>query len=196
MPYVTAVKTQRAAGPQHTSTTTDLTGPTVTIAREQGKLQALLDSQTFTLDWQRIAGQDTNGGRYSLLIAGTSYEVFVRRLPQADEQSSRTYEIQWNDQAFEVTVEDERTRLLEGLARAGTASGAAKVQAPMPGLVVQIPVAVGDTVEVGQTVIVLEAMKMENDLAAPIAGTVKELKVHKGDTVDNGQVLATIEAHH
>ena len=62
----------------------------------------------------------------------------------------------------------------------------------MPGLVVQIPVAVGDTVEAGQTVIVLEAMKMENDLTAPRAGIVKAVHVTKGQTVNQDAVLAIV----
>lgn len=198
MPYVTTVKAQGTSATLHTTTDNHTTSPTVTLTQRQGKLQATLDGQTFTLDWQQInplATQElpANGGRYSLLIAGTSYEVFVRRLPQDDEQSSRIYEVQWADQSFIVTVADEHTRLLEGLARAGTTSGIAKIQAPMPGLVTQTLVAIGDTVKAGQTVIILEAMKMENDLAAPIAGTIKELKVSKGDTVDHGQLLVTIE---
>jgi Biotin carboxyl carrier protein len=201
MSYVTTVKAQGTSAAQHTTAnSSSTTSPTVTLTQRQGKLQATLDGQTFTLDWQHINPLATqtlpaNGGRYSLLIAGTSYEVFVRHLPQDDEQSSRIYEVQWADQSFTVTVADEHTRLLEGLVRGGTASGAAniKIQAPMPGLVTQTLVAVGDTVKAGQTVIILEAMKMENDLAAPIAGTIKELKVNKGDTVDHGQLLVTIE---
>jgi biotin carboxyl carrier protein len=51
----------------------------------------------------------------------------------------------------------------------------------------------GDSVSAGQTVVILEAMKMENDLPAPIDGTIKEVRVQKGDTVDNGQILVTIE---
>jgi biotin carboxyl carrier protein len=63
----------------------------------------------------------------------------------------------------------------------------------MPGLVVNMLVVPGDSVSAGQTVVILEAMKMENDLPAPIDGTIKEVRVQKGDTVDNGQILVTIE---
>ena len=66
--------------------------------------------------------------------------------------------------------------------------------APMPGLVVGIPLAVGTDVTRGQAVIVLEAMKMENDLPSPIAGTIKEVRVDRGQTVNQGDVLVVISA--
>jgi biotin carboxyl carrier protein len=62
----------------------------------------------------------------------------------------------------------------------------------MPGLVIGVPVEIGSNVTQGQTVVVLEAMKMENDLAAPRAGTIKEIKVSKGQTVNQGDVLVVI----
>jgi biotin carboxyl carrier protein len=65
----------------------------------------------------------------------------------------------------------------------------------MPGLVVKILLEVGASVEQGQAVIVLEAMKMENDLISPIGGTIKEIKVGKGQTVEQGAVLVLIEGH-
>jgi biotin carboxyl carrier protein len=96
-------------------------------------------------------------------------------------------------QRFEVFVEDERTRQLAGLVHARTARSRANIQAPMPGLVVNVLVQPGDTVTQNQTVVVLEAMKMENDLPAPAAGTVKEVRVSKGQTVDQGEILVTLE---
>jgi biotin carboxyl carrier protein len=66
------------------------------------------------------------------------------------------------------------------------------MKAPMPGLVVNLPVALGDLVQRGQTVAVLEAMKMENDLTAPRSGVVKDIKVAKGQAVNQGQALLVI----
>jgi biotin carboxyl carrier protein len=85
--------------------------------------------------------------------------------------------------------------MVAGVTRAGVSSGAARMQAPMPGLVVNILLEVGVSVEQGQTVIVLEAMKMENDLVSPIAGIIKEIKVGKGQTVEQGAVLVVVESH-
>ena len=78
-----------------------------------------------------------------------------------------------------------------GGAGGGAASG--NVEAPMQGTIVKLLVAVGDAVEIGAGIVVLEAMKMENQINAEKAGTVKELKVAAGDTVGGGDVLAIIE---
>jgi biotin carboxyl carrier protein len=183
---------------------TTINQQTYTIAPDENGQQnsITINGTEHTIDWQRIApladmarGATSTGGHYSLLIAGRSYDIFVRRITKANEQTGQTYEIQIADQRFEVKVEDERTSKLIGLVRAGTHTGEAAVQAPMPGLVIGIPVEPGATVTEGQTVIILEAMKMENDLPSPIAGTVKEVRVSKGQAVDQGQVLVVIEGN-
>ena len=76
---------------------------------------------------------------------------------------------------------------------AGNAHGEQKVTAPMPGRVVRVLVAAGDTVEARQPVVVVEAMKMENELRSPKAGTVKEVAVAAGASVEAGRVLMVIE---
>jgi biotin carboxyl carrier protein len=73
----------------------------------------------------------------------------------------------------------------------GTGSGS--VQVPMQGTIVKVAVAVGDSVEPGQTVVILEAMKMENAVAATKAGVVKEIRVAAGDAVSAGDVVVVIE---
>ncbi len=73
----------------------------------------------------------------------------------------------------------------------GTA-GSVKVESPMPGTVLKMNVKVGDSVEAGQAVAVLEAMKMENDIVAPSAGTVASVNVSVGDNVNTGDILVTI----
>ena len=72
------------------------------------------------------------------------------------------------------------------------AQGSITVSAPMPGTIMDIKVNVGDMVEEGQAVIVLEAMKMENDIAAPSSGKVASINVSKGDSVNSGDVLITL----
>ena len=68
-----------------------------------------------------------------------------------------------------------------------------KIESPMPGTILSVAVNVGDTVSVDQNLLVLEAMKMENEIVAPIAGTVTGIHVAKGEAVDVGQILITIE---
>ena len=72
------------------------------------------------------------------------------------------------------------------------AHGDGELRAPMPGSVLLVPVAVGDEVEAGQTVVVLESMKMELTLAAPADGTVTELKVKVGDKVGRDEIVAVV----
>lgn len=158
-----------------------------------------IDGLAQQIDWRQIAplaadtkGHIAQGGRYTLLIAGKSYEVFARRLIKPDETEGLTYEIQLAGQRFEVHVEDERERSLLGSLKTTHEAGEIKVRAPMPGLVLNVVKQAGDHVERGETVAVLEAMKMENDLATPHGGTVKEVLVSKGQTVNQGDVLVVI----
>ena len=73
-----------------------------------------------------------------------------------------------------------------------TAAGSGNVTVPMQGTIVKVLVEVGQEVAVGQAVVVLEAMKMENQISAEKAGTIKEIKVAPGDTVGGGDVVAVI----
>ena len=70
--------------------------------------------------------------------------------------------------------------------------GTMKITAPMPGTILGVKVAVGDKVEKGQTLLILEAMKMENEIAAPEAGTVSSINVEAGASVESGQLLASL----
>ena len=92
-----------------------------------------------------------------------------------------------------VEAVDERTRAIREMSGQAADETASTIAAPMPGLVVRIDVAVGDQVRAGQGVIVVEAMKMENELKAPGDGTVAEIRVSPGQTVEKGAVLIVFE---
>ncbi len=77
-------------------------------------------------------------------------------------------------------------------AKSSGAEGSAKVTSPMPGNILDIKVNVGDKVEANQCVVILEAMKMENEIVTPNAGTVASINVTKGQTVASGDVLITV----
>ena len=158
-----------------------------------------------SIDWQQVASlvadmkgamnrAPTEGGQYSLISGGKSYQVFARRLNTPEEKDGNIYEIQVAGQRFEVRVEDERERAIKGSIASGHEVSHATVRAPMPGLVLAVPLAVGASVARGQTVVILEAMKMENDLSSPIAGTIQEVRVNHGETVNQGDVLVVISA--
>lgn len=95
---------------------------------------------------------------------------------------------------YTVEALDERTRVIQEMAaRNAPPSGPAPIVAPMPGLVVRVNVKPGDQVSAGESVIVMEAMKMENELRASAAGTVKTVKASPGTPVEKGTVLIELE---
>jgi biotin carboxyl carrier protein len=168
------------------------------VTGSENQRDITIDGHPLTIDWRQLAplaadakGKIGMGGRYSLLIGGKSYEVYAREINKPDSSGS-WYEIVVAGQRFEVQVEDEREKALTGSIKAGRESGEAIVRAPMPGLVLGIPLEAGAKVERGQTVAILEAMKMENDLASPLTGTIKEVKVTKGQTVNQGDALVIV----
>lgn len=123
-------------------------------------------------------------GIYSVLLNGRSYEV---RLEPGEGHSIAAVE----GRRFAVEVEDPRAsrRTSSGVYREGRQS----VAAPMPGRVVRLLVGEGERVEAGQGLVVVEAMKMQNEMKAPKAGRVVSLAVRQGDTVAAGETLAMIE---
>ena len=79
-----------------------------------------------------------------------------------------------------------------GNVQPASASAGTKITTPLPGTILDVFVNVGDTVKAGQTVVLLEAMKMENNIDSDVDGTVKEVKVRKGDSVLEGDVMVVI----
>jgi len=123
---------------------------------------------------------DTEPGAYSVLVDGTVYEARV---------SGDAVVV--NGHRFEVEIDDPRAWRRTG-GSAG-AHGRAAITAPMPGKVVRILAAAGEDVEAGQGIVVVEAMKMQNEMKAPRAGRVVAIAVRENDSVNAGAVLATIE---
>jgi biotin carboxyl carrier protein len=127
-----------------------------------------------------------NSALYSILIDNQSWQALVER--NGDE-----YRISIGGDQYIVVVQDERTRKIQkALNKTGGASGEYILKAPMPGLVRGVPVQVGQEVQPGQGLVILEAMKMENELRAPRAGMIREVRIKPGDAVEQGQVLVVI----
>jgi biotin carboxyl carrier protein len=173
-------------------------GRTLVIGLEEnGHVRRVtLDGREVTVDWRVVGGgppepTSERAAHYSLLIGDRSYDLYVRAVPQS-EGGPPGYEVSLGGRTFAVGVQDERAQALASLAGEGHIAGDAVIRAPMPGLVSNILAAEGVAVEHGQAVVVLEAMKMENDLPTPRAGIVKSLRVAKGQTVNQGDVLAVV----
>lgn len=123
---------------------------------------------------------------YSVLLDNRSWEALLER-------NGDGFRISIDGELFLVTVQDERTRKIEkALSKAAAPSGELTVKAPMPGMVRGVTSQVGQEVQAGQGLIILEAMKMENELRAPRAGTITEVRVKPGDAVEQGQPLVVL----
>jgi biotin carboxyl carrier protein len=104
------------------------------------------------------------------------------------------YTVNMRGEQFQVQVEDERARRLNRGRRLPTLpDGELAVTAPIPGLVVKLLVAVGESIEEGQPLVILEAMKMENELRSMRAGVIKEIVAGPGQRVEQNAVLLILE---
>ncbi|HEY5029767.1 MAG TPA: biotin/lipoyl-containing protein [Candidatus Angelobacter sp.] len=140
-----------------------------------------------TLDGREMAVNVVYGqnGVLSLLLGGKSYEV-------KQETVGAETNVVVGQERFSALVRDPRS--FRSRSRTGTAEqGVMKMKAPMPGKVVRILCGVGDQVEAGQSLIVIEAMKMQNEMKAPKNGVVKKINITEGAAVDAGQALAEVE---
>ncbi|MBM3152920.1 MAG: biotin/lipoyl-binding protein [Chloroflexi bacterium] len=153
---------------------------TVEIVDER---RALLDGRVVEVDFEPVGGQPL----YSLLADGKSFEAYVYPGEEA-------LQVLLMGQLYQVTVEDEREKRLRAAAGGRVAeSGEYHLKAPMPGLVVAIPVQDGQAVEKGQALVILESMKMQNELKAPRAGVVGRIRVRERDSVEQRQTLLSVQ---
>ncbi len=154
----------------------------VAVGNGSGPTEVLLDGQK--LDWELM---EAAPGVYTLLVGGRVYDL-------AADRRQGGYSLVVAGVPLEAQVQDERQRILSSSRLGGVATeGQIAVRAPMPGRVKQVDVVPGDNVERGTRLVVLEAMKMENDLTAPREGLVRQVKVSEGQTVEQGQLLLIME---
>ncbi len=145
-------------------------------------LEVRVANKTMLANLQRVSAPSL----YSLILDNESHEVFV------DEREGN-YVVLIAGEQYTVKIQDERTRRLAAVsAQARPQEDEIVIKAPMPGLVVSLAVAPGDVVNKGQGLVVLEAMKMQNELRAPRQATVKSVNVQQGARVENGRVLVVL----
>ena len=123
---------------------------------------------------------------YSLIVHHRSYDLRVA-------PGEGCYKVLIEGRTYEVVIEDEQTRRLAGVRSSLGSGGAEKIiKAPMPGVVIVVPVKQGQAVAKGQTLVVLESMKMHNEFKAPVDGTVHAVRVAAGDRIDQNEIMVTL----
>jgi len=150
----------------------------LTIERLNGHYVVEIDGERHEVDSYKLEGDF-----YSIVTGGRSYEVSVE--PNAD-----SYHVRHGAAAQVVTISDPSRRAREGIVGP---DGPEKVISVMPGKVVRILVSEGDELQPGAGLLVVEAMKMENEITATKAGKVGAINVEPGQTVEGGAVLMVIE---
>ena len=156
-----------------------------------GEAECRLDSASAVrVNWARISS-----GLYSILIGGRSYKARVGPLPAGRAEGggsagARPFSVRVGAETYRVEIYDPRSRRRGG-SRAGS-DGPEDISAPMPGKIVKLLVADGDQVEEGQGLLVMEAMKMQNELRSPRAGRVDRIYATEGAGVESGAPLVRL----
>jgi len=152
----------------------------IEITGTGGRYRVALGDEVLLVDARR-----TGGGLWSLLLGQASTVADVT-------EENGSFVVHVEGEAYAIRVEEETRYIIR--TRGGAAASAGQVlKAPMPGRVVLVGVAVGQAVKPGDSLVILEAMKMENEFKAGVTGTVKEIRVEVGQTVNPGDVLLVIE---
>ena len=135
------------------------------------------------LDWNMIS---LGNGHYHILSEGKSYDCYLANINHEE----KIVELLINNKKFSIHLKDRYDELLEKLGMSNTAGHKLiDLKSPMPGMVLKILVNEGDEVQKGDSLIVLEAMKMENMLKAQGNGLVKGIKIKSGEAVEKGALL-------
>lgn len=142
----------------------------------------LLDGVVYHVDFDQIAGQPV----YTLLLDGSSFESYVY-------EGQEGWQILLHGRSYQAKVVDEREKRLRAASDSSLGEGAEyHLKAPMPGLVVSIPVKDGQKVEKGDVLALLESMKMQNELKSPRQGTISRIRVQPGERVEQKQTLMSV----
>lgn len=144
--------------------------------------QISVDGVVYDVDFEAISGQPV----FSLLVDGDSHEAYI--YPDEDR-----WEVHLQGIQYRVLVEDEREKRLRSSFGAGPEqTGEFYLKAPMPGLVISIPVVEGQDVAQGEVLVILESMKMQNELKSPRDGKISRVRVKEGDSVERKQTLLSV----
>jgi biotin carboxyl carrier protein len=142
-----------------------------------------VDGKVYEVDFETVSGQPV----YSLIVDGKSHEGYAAQ----DEDS---WQVLLHGRLYPVSVEDEREKRLRSAAGGGVVeTGEFHLRAPMPGLIVTTLVEEGQAVKKGQVMLILESMKMQNELKAPRDGIIGRVRVKPGESVEQKQILLSVQ---
>ena len=148
-----------------------------------GNDQVSVDGVVYTVDFESVSGQPV----FSMLVDGKSFEAHVS-------QDEDAWQVLMRGALYRAHVRDEREQRWRGASGAGEGDGGEFIlKAPMPGLIVQVPVSAGDEIKKGAVLVILESMKMQNELKAPRDGLVKRVEVQEGDNVEQCATMVVLE---
>ena len=148
-------------------------------------LHVLINDQTVEIDPELLkTGVQVEPGVYSILVEGKSFEVRVFPATQG-------WSVQVDGVRYTAEVRDPRN--VSRRSKTARGAGRQNINAPMPGKVIRVLVHEGASVETGQGLVVVEAMKMQNEMKASRPGRVVEIRVRDGDTVGSGETLVVLE---
>ena len=168
---------------------------TLILGKNQHDVELLRQDGVTTLVWegqsQTIDILELEPGCYSILLDGRSVEVRLDTAKSADPEA-HAYSAMLYDGAYAFSLVDPRRALLSGTGSTGRGGGL--LMSPMPGKIVKLLVKAGDQVQEGQTLLVMEAVKMQDELKTSTTGTVKTVHVQEGAAVETGASLVTVEA--
>jgi pyruvate carboxylase subunit B len=154
----------------------------ISLDDQDTRIDLNINGEPLQIDLVPINGDHT----YSLLINGRSY---VATMMDVDESC----QVMIDGRVYAVDVAEEELARLRNQVKRKHHAGGEQIKAPMPGRIIDIEVAVGDPVESGQGVAIIEAMKMENELRALAGGVVKEIRTRVGDAVNKNDILVVLE---
>ena len=153
------------------------------IKLEEGRISAEVGNRVYELEVRELPPDG-----YLFFLRHNVHECRVNERPASKE----TFDVTIHGRSHEVTIVDPK-RLRSGQNSDRHHHGVTEIRAPMPGKIVRVQTEAGESVEKGTGVIVVEAMKMQNEMKSPRAGVVVSINVQAGDTVNAGDVLAVIE---
>lgn len=155
----------------------------IEIRRDGERVSARIDDRIYELE-----SSEVEPNVYLLKSENKIYEVFIS--PQTNQKEPLQVKIKNHE--FEINLIDPK-RLRGAVGAVGNNEGAAEIKTAMPGKLVRVLVEAGAEIKQGESVLVVEAMKMQNEMKSPKDGTVKEIRFKEGATVNAGDVLAIIE---